>query len=56
MSEDIVYVNQRALFFPALRDFCNTPPKDKLSYFQVAGQSDMHTSSLIKLSLGFVSH
>lgn len=38
-SEDIVHVNQRALFFPALREFCNKSPKDKLSYFQVAGQS-----------------
>jgi tyrosinase len=44
-SQDLVHINQRALFFPALREFCNKSPNDKLSYFQVAGQSTIHLLS-----------
>ncbi|KAK0707120.1 hypothetical protein B0T26DRAFT_876116 [Lasiosphaeria miniovina] len=31
------HVNQRALFFPAMKKFMDADPFDKLSYFQVAG-------------------
>jgi tyrosinase len=36
---DDVYKNQRALFFLAFNNFCRMDPKEKLSYFQIAGVS-----------------
>ena len=34
-----IHVNQRALFFPAFWNFSQMDPKEKLSYFQIAGQT-----------------
>ncbi|KAF2004872.1 Di-copper centre-containing protein [Amniculicola lignicola CBS 123094] len=36
-SQQIVHINQRALFFPAFWTFSQMSPKERLSYFQIAG-------------------
>ncbi|KAI8159639.1 hypothetical protein K4K49_007537 [Colletotrichum sp. SAR 10_70] len=36
-SEEIDHINQRALFFPAFWRFSQMNPKEKLSWFQIAG-------------------
>jgi len=37
LSTETVHVNQRALFFPAFKNFSEASPEDKFSYFQLAG-------------------
>jgi len=36
-STDIIHINQRALFFPAFKAFCDSAPEDKFSFFRIAG-------------------
>lgn len=36
-SEELIHINQRALFFPAFWEFSQKSPHEKLSYFQIAG-------------------
>ncbi|KAF5005500.1 hypothetical protein FDECE_8078 [Fusarium decemcellulare] len=36
-SEELVHINQRALFFPAFLRFSQMDPHEKLSWFQIAG-------------------
>ena len=38
-SQQLIHINQRALFFPAFLEFSRKPPKEKLSYFQIAGKA-----------------
>ena len=38
-STNLLHLNQRALFFPAFWKFSQMAPKEKLSYFQIAGKS-----------------
>ena len=38
-SDKPIHINQRALFFRAFNKFSQKEPQDKLSYFQIAGQS-----------------
>ena len=40
-STEDVHVNQRALFFPAFQTFSELSPREKLSYFQIAGESGL---------------
>jgi tyrosinase len=37
VSKDPIHVNQRAIFFPAMKMFCDASPDKKLSFFQIAG-------------------
>jgi len=37
LSTETVHVNQRALFFPAFKNFSEASSEDKFSYFQLAG-------------------
>lgn len=41
LSQDIIQVNQRALFFPAFWRFSQMDPREKLSWFQIAGKSSI---------------
>ncbi|KAK0671448.1 common central domain of tyrosinase-domain-containing protein [Cercophora samala] len=36
-STNVLHKNQRALFFQAFNNFCQMDPKEKTSYFQIAG-------------------
>ncbi|KAI1105912.1 Di-copper centre-containing protein [Jackrogersella minutella] len=36
-SQKLIYINQRALFFPAIWKFSQMDPREKLSWFQIAG-------------------
>lgn len=36
-SQQLIHVNQRALFFPAFWEFSQMDPHEKLSWFQIAG-------------------
>ena len=36
-SELLFHQNQRALFFPAFKNFCDMGPEQKFSFFQIAG-------------------
>lgn len=36
-SDDLIHINQRALFFPAFWEFQQMPPQEKLSWYQIAG-------------------
>lgn len=38
-SKELLHINQRALFFPALWKFSQMDPHEKLSWFQIAGES-----------------
>ena len=37
LSQDLIHINQRALFFPAFWAFSQTNPHERLSWFQIAG-------------------
>lgn len=37
LSQSKIHINQRALFFPAFWKFSQMKPKEKLSWFQIAG-------------------
>ena len=38
-STQLLHINQRALFFPAFWKFSQMDPRQKLSWFQIAGNS-----------------
>lgn len=37
-SQDVVHINQRALFFPAFLKLQRKSPQEKLSWYQIAGK------------------
>lgn len=49
LSEELVHINQRALFFPALWKFSQMDPHEKLSWFQIAGESEVDSCFLLVL-------
>lgn len=38
LSQDVIHINQRALFFPAFLKLQRMNPKEKLSWYQLAGK------------------
>ena len=51
-SPQLLYVNQRALFFPALWKFSQMKPQEKLSWFQIAGKSEPCWQDFIANDIG----
>lgn len=49
-SPELVHVNQRALFFPAFRNFCQAKPDDKFSFFQIAGKPPRYSPPRARLT------
>ena len=50
-SPQLLYVNQRALFFPAFWRFSQLSPQDKLSWFQIAGKTKVTSDNLWSMTL-----
>ena len=52
LSQDLIHINQRTLFFPAFWAFSQTSPHERLSWFQIAGlyckyYLTLHTANII---------
>ena len=55
LSQDLIHINQRALFFPAFWAFSQISPHERLSWFQIAGlyykyYLTLHTANIIQES------
>ena len=46
-SQQLVHINQRALFFPAFWRFSQMKPQEKLSWFQIAGKPALLPTQLV---------